>query len=247
MTDQNLVKKSSTVIKITQQQVLDYVRCPNYFYFKYLTKIPDKTGPTFHSLIKTIINYYFSALMDNKVPSDKEIKNRWDKMVEKYPLIISNDKLIMKGYGLLNLFIEYCYKNRVLIADIDSPYQINVSSNTILTGQTGAVRLNEGKLELFEIETSQKAPDQTLLNMSLKYTMQIYALRELSIAHPITNVRILHLSSGKEFTTYRTNKDFDRLTNTLNKITKAIRNEIYYPREDYMCPQCSFKTYCGFT
>mgnify|MGYP000709550451 CR=1 FL=1 len=47
--------------------------------------------------------------------------------------------------------------------------------------------------ELFEIETSQKAPDQTLLNMSLKYTMQIYALRELSIAHPITNVRVLHL------------------------------------------------------
>ena len=47
MTDQNPVKKSSTVMKITQQQVLDYVRCPNYFYFKYLTKIPDKPGQTF--------------------------------------------------------------------------------------------------------------------------------------------------------------------------------------------------------
>ena len=51
--------------------------------------------------------------MDNKVPSDKEIKNRWDKMIEKYPLIISNDKLIMKGYVLLNLFIEYFYNNYI--------------------------------------------------------------------------------------------------------------------------------------
>ena len=233
------------VLTLTEDNFLDYIKCPNYFYFKYMSKIPNSNTETYHSLLNKVIKAYCLRLFDGKVMTEKTMKKQWDKLIEEHPGLV-HPKRILDGWGILNLFNRYCQNNRVLIADMDTPYQINIKNNIILKGQTGIIRLENRQFELFVVDTSQKIPDQALLNMSLKFTLQAYALKELSPNHPINCIKIYHVKSGQEFTTYRTQKDFERLENSFRQVGKAIREKIFYAREDFMCGQCSYKNYCGF-
>jgi CRISPR/Cas system-associated exonuclease Cas4 (RecB family) len=240
-------KQHKPIIRLTQEAVQDYIKCPNFFKMKYATKLPSKDDLSYHDLLQNVINAYLAHLMDGKVMTMDKVKNKWDKLVDEHKV---SDRKILDGIGYFNVIHNYCKTNKVIIADMNTPYEITFKDNIIINGNIGTIRYNNNKFELFVIETSQKTPEQILLDMSLKYTFQIYALNDMKkndkIDFKISGVRIFHVKSGHEFTTYRTKKDFDRLEKTINAIGKAIRNDIFYPREDHMCPVCNFKNYCGY-
>ena len=176
-----------------------------------------------------------------------EAKRKWDKLAEEYPRTLTPKKII-EGVGIFTQVDNYCRSNRILIADMNSEYQMNFKNNIIVTGKIGALRyFDDNNLELFIIETSQKIPDKILVDMSLRYTMQLYAINKLTNNKlKINGLRIYHAKSGTEITSYRTQKDFVRLEKSIEAIGKAVRNEIFYPHEDYMCAQCKYKNYCGY-
>lgn len=232
------------VIKITDEAVGDYIKCPQFFYFKWTSKIGFKKSPTFHELVGMVIDIYLAKLMDQKIMTSTQLKRQWDKLIDKYPNVIT-EKRVLEGFGMINQLTRYCENNRVSILDIGSQYNINFKDNIILTGKIGAIRYNKNKLELFIVETSQKKPDQFLLDMSLKYTMQLYALKK-DISFEVAGLHVYHVKSGQEFFSTRSQKDFERLEKTIRKVGYAIREDIFYPREDFTCPTCPYKLYCGF-
>lgn len=232
-------------VVLTDKQIMDYIRCPNLFYIKYMSHIPIAEAMTMSELVGLVINCYFAKLMDGKLPSIAKAKKLWDRYCEEYPSVLS-DKKILEGFGLINLFDRYCFNNKLIIADFNSGFQVDFGGCVTVKGSFGAIRLNNDRLEFFFVETSQNKPNQQLLDMSLKYTLQCYAMNKLSGQHNKLNcIRVLHLKSGEEFTTYRTQKDFERLERTITNIGRCVREEIFYPREDYTCPQCKAKNYCG--
>lgn len=233
------------ILKLRDQEVLDYIKCPNYFYLKYMSKIPLDNFETYKSLVDQVITAYMYNLMNGKVMSYKAMKKMWDNLADENPTILT-DKKVLDGFGLINQVDRYCYDNKVIIADIDSPYQINFKGNIILTGKIGIIRYNGDKLELFIVDTSQKQPDPFLLDMSLKYTMQLYGIKETS-GYQLDGIHVYHVKSGREFYSMRSQKDFDRLKSLMENVGFAIRNEVFYPREDYLCSTCKFKVYCGYT
>lgn len=241
----NINETPPPLLKLTDAQILDYIKCPQYFMFRWKNKQLSSEQPTFHQLIKLIIDMYLSKLMDGKVMTMKQLKRQWDKLAEEYPLILT-EKRILDGIGIINMLDRYCYNNKVIIADINSPYHINLDTNIIVEGKIGPIRYNKNKLELFLIETSQKMPDDFLLNMSLKITAQMYAAEKF-LNCKLAGIHIYHIRSGKEYYFNKTNKDYDRLIKNIKNIGFAIRNDIYYPREDFLCSQCKYKLYCGYT
>jgi hypothetical protein len=235
----------NTVLKISDQQLIDYIKCPNYFYCKYYSKIPIRDNETFHSLLQKVISSYMLKLFEGKILTMDKAKKIWDKLVEENPDIFINDKKILDGIGYINALDNYCRTNRLMVLDTGVDYQLNFKNNLILSGKIGTIRYDNNKCELFVVETSQKQPEQILLSMSMKYTLQIYALHKLQKDLKINGIRIWHVKSGKEFFTYRTQKDFDRLEKIVSNVNKAIRNEIFYAREDYTCINCKYKNFCG--
>ena len=233
------------VLRLTEEQILDYIKCPNYFYLKYNSKIPFNNLPSFKDLIQKIIDAYMIKIFNGQLLSIDKVKKLWDKASEEYPNVLSS-KRVLDGIGIMTMLDRYCHNNKLLIADINSPYQINFSHNVIVTGNLGIIRLNDKQLELFVVETSQKKPEQILLDMSFKYTLQIYAINKMSPGVNINCLRVYHVKSNSEYTTYRTQKDYDRMEKIIAGVSKAIRNEIFYPREDFTCPQCVYKNYCGY-
>ena len=235
------------VVRLNDEQLLDYIKCPNFFNLRYLSRIPYQKPKTFHTLVNEIVEAYMIQLFNGKVMSMDKAKKLWDKQIDNYPVIVNTEKKVLEGMGLITQIDRYCKKNQVLVADVNTTYSMAFPGNAIIEGSTGIVRLNNKKFELFIPEFSQTKPDQTLLDMSLKYTLKIYILNKLSPDANITNLRVYHVKSGNEYTSYRSKKDFDRLEKTIATVAKAIRNEIFYPREDYTCPQCLYKNYCGYT
>lgn len=233
------------VLRITDKQLFDYIFCPNFFYFKYLSHIPNKKKKTTGEMVKEIINYYFAKLMQHKLPSIDTLKKKWDDLCNENAENMNN-KTVLEGFGLINLFDKYCKNTKLIVADFDSEYQLNFSSNIILTGNLGAIRLVNKTLELFVVETSQKTPDQRLLDMSLKYTLACLAAEKIYKGYELNYVNILHLKSGKEFKTYRNKTQKDRLEKSVINIAKSIREEIFFPRENYQCVQCTYKNFCGY-
>ena len=233
------------ILRISDEELFCYIKCPNLFYLKYLSRIPIPPQPTFGELVRSVIDGYFAKLLEQKLPTIDKAKKDWDKICEDYPKTIS-DKKVLEGFGLINLFDKYCFDNKLIVADFNTPYEIPVGGNVIITGNIGAIRIVGSKLELFSVETSQAVPNQNLLNMSLKHTLQCYAANKLYPKYDLNSVRILHLKSGQEFTTYRSKIQYDRLEKTIQNVSRAIREEIFFPREDFTCAQCRVKNYCGY-
>jgi hypothetical protein len=236
----------NNLLKITDRQLLDYIECPKFFYYKYCSKIPIKASESFHSLLQQVINAYMLKLFDGKILSMDKAKKIWDKLIDENPDVFINDKKIIDGVGYINALDNYCRTNRVMVLDTGVDYQLNFKNNLSLVGKIGTIRYDNNKCELFVVETSQKQPDQILLSRSIKYTLQIYALNKLQKDLKISGVKIWHVKSGKEFLTYRTQKDFDSLEETINSVNKAIRNKIFYPRQSYYCPDCKYKNFCPY-
>ena len=82
--------------------------------------------------------------------------------------------------------------------------------------------------------------------MSLRYTLACLAAEKIYKGYELNYVNILHLKSGKEFKTYRNKTQKDRLEKAVINIAKSIREEIFFPRENYQCAQCAYKNFCGY-
>ena len=101
------VNINEPVLHLTEDELLDYIKCPNLFYFKYRTKIPSVEKKTLGKLVREVINYYYMKLLDGRAPNIESIKRKWDSLCDADKDALS-DRQILEGYGLLKLFDKYC-------------------------------------------------------------------------------------------------------------------------------------------
>ena len=240
------VNINEPVLRLTENQLLDYIKCPNLFYFKYRTKIPIAEKKTMGELVRETINFYYTKLLEGRAPNIESIKRKWDSLCEAHKENIST-RQILEGYGLLKLFDRFCREKKLIVADFSSSYEIVFPGNILLSGNIGTIRLFDKKLELFMVDTSQKQPDGKLLDMSLKNTLRCYAAGKTFSGYELSYINVLHLKSLKEQRTYRSPIQYARLEKAVENIGRAIREDIYYPRENFECARCPYKNFCGYT
>ena len=234
------------VLHLTEDELLDYIKCPNLFYFKYRTKIPSVEKKTLGKLVREVINYYYMKLLDGRAPNIESIKRKWDSLCDADKDALSG-RQILEGYGLLKLFDKYCREKKLIVADFSSSYEIVFPGSIIVTGSIGAITLIGKKLELFVVETGSKHPEQRLLDMSIRNTIKCLAASRTFKGYELNCVNVLHLKSLTENRTYRSSIQYSRLEKAVQSIGRAIKEEIYYPRESFECARCPYKNFCGYS
>lgn len=234
---------SEDILKLTTKQFFDYIECPKLFYTKYVSKIPVFENQSLNSLVNKVVKIYFVNLFDGKILKMPELKDEWDKVCKQYKSQIKETTITDGIMHLYNL-TRWAETNMPIICDINTGYTL-VFGNTILVGNLGAIRCKDNKLELLVVEANRTSPNQDLVDQSMKYTLDIYAFNKI-YKQKLSFIRVLFTKNNKEIITYRTKKDFDRLKETINGVSKGIRNEIFYPRESFTCPSCLSKNYCLF-
>lgn len=233
------VKKEENVL--SEQQIYDYIDCPVKYAILHQDSIPVPEQVSMNILLHRVANAFCLSLLNGIVQDQAWLKKKWDMYARKYKHYL-NDKRVLMGMRELSAFWKYCQRTELQIVDVQSQFTIGFPSAKV-RGVLGAVALRNNKLELFIPDFSPKSPDQSILDLKLQYTMHCYAFRTL-YQRELSGIHIAHIHTGKEYYTYRKRDDYLRLETTVESVARAIRQRIYYPRENVLCPLCKIKDLC---
>ena len=235
------------VLELTTEQLEEYIKCPNRFYLRYVNSIKPKTHVSVKSILLSARDKLLYQILDGKYPDGNKYINDFVGECQQHKFLTTN-RAVLQGMRKLNIFHSWCVRNQLLLADMGTEFELPFpKDNAILKGQFGIIRYNDNKLELLGIDFSDRDPDQNLLDISIRYTLQAYAVKKLVPKYELYGIRVLSVRQDrlKEFQTFRTPLDYERLEDTVSMVIKAVRNEVYYPRESFECTQCPLKIYCG--
>ena len=238
----------SQIIKFTEKQLYEYIRCPAYYDLVNGKKIAPEQRPSITSLLEKIGNAFMLNLMNGTVLTQDQIKKRWDTVCEDNSDRINPNKC-MEGISLLMKMYLWAESEEIRIADIQTPYTITFKNMTNLnelidiSGEMSAIAFNKKEqCEFLILDFSNRFPDQNLLDMKLKYTLDCYGF--LKLYQKSIGVHIHHVKSGKDLFTYRIKDDFLRLNAAVTNIATSIKERLFYPRESVLCTNCELKNFC---
>lgn len=226
---------------LSEQQIYDYIDCPIKYAIMHQDKLPIPEHVTMGVLLTRIANAFCLSLLNGVVQEPAWLKKKWDMYARKYKRFMS-DKRILTGIQQLHSFWKYCQRTELQIVDIQTAFAIKFPSVEV-RGALGAIALKNKKLELFIPDFDPKVPDQTTLDLKLKYTMHCYAFRYI-YRRELSGIHIAHIKTGNDYYTTRTRDDYYRLETIVESVARAIRQRIYYPRENVLCPNCKIKDLC---
>ena len=235
------------VLEITTDQLVDYIQCPNRFYLRYINCIKPKTHISVKSILLSARDKLLYQILDGKYPDGNKFVNDFVKECQDNNFLSTN-RGVLHGMRKLMVFHQWCVRNQLLLADMGTEFELPFpKDNAILKGNFGIIRYVDKQLELLGVDFTDRDPDQSLLDISLRYTLQSYAVKKLVPKYELSCIRVLAVRQDrlKEFQTFRSPLDFERLEDTVSNVIKAIRNGIYYPRETFECGQCPVKIYCS--
>lgn len=232
---------------LSEQQLYDYIRCPVYYDMKYNRRIPLVEPVSMQMLLNKAGKFFYVNLMNGKVPRLSELKHKWDSICEKNTFFV-DAKRNLDGISQLTKLLRWAAAQKILVADVDSPYRIlykTADSFVELTGRIDAiVHLAQNYFEILVTDYSSRLPDQTLLDMKLKHTLDCFAFQTVYAPNALRGVRVHHVKTDRDFKLTRSATDFERLRTTVLRVAQSIHEKVFYPRESVLCSGCAAKDYC---
>lgn len=230
-------------MRITEQQLFDYMTCPVKYYLKYKSKIVVPEEVTVNKLLTQITKYFYNTVANGKLPSLKQMQNKLDSLCEANKDIITPKKSI-EMWGQVYNFYNWACDNKIAVIDTDTKYAITLGEH-IVEGTMSPIAITPNqKLELLLINFSTRVPDQIEIDTKTKYTLDMMAFNKANSDMQIDAIRIHLLKQNRDLYTTRNINDYERLNSTVNNIAKSIQNELYYPKETHMCTSCNYRNYC---
>ena len=238
----------SGIIPITEQQVQDYLSCPVYYDVKYNSKINVDKNPSMNKLLNQVVTSFCAAFMDGRLLRPYDLKRKWDMVCNANPDYINDDKAV-SGMKLLNQFYNWAAREKINIVDIGGAYTLRqpLDASTVLEYQGSygiIVVINKTQLEELNISFQNRIPDQSLLDLDLKTSLDSVGFYEV-YHHPLTGSRTHYIKGDKDFYTIR---DVPSEKKRVNKIIKnvylSIHNQLFYPHQNPLCINCTIKDFC---
>lgn len=231
-------------MKLTEQQLFDYIHCPAKYHIKYIMKIDIADPISLTKLLNTIARYFYLNLFNGKVPTYDELRKKWDSLCELYPSYMDNKK-VLAGWGQIIKFAQWAEREKLIVGDVETKYMFLVD-NIQFTGNIETITLKPNKdIELLTTSFSDKNLDKVDIDMKLKYTMDYVGFKTLYGVEP-NGIKIHSVKYDNDLFTNRTEPDIIRLKDTIVNVSKSIEQGIYYPRESSFCSSCTARQYCKY-
>lgn len=231
---------------ITEQQLFDYIMCPALYDVKHNKNIKIDEPISMTRLLSKVSKYFYTTLLNGSVPSSSDLKKKWDSICNQHPGYMDSKKNL-EGISLIMKLLQWASSEQIRVADIDSQYRLMFKTNigpVELVGTMGTIlAIPKERFELLITDFSSKVPDQTLVDMKLKYTIDSYAFQGV-YNRRVDGIKIHNVKNAKDFLTFRSEDDFSRLERTIANVAQCIKSNLYYPRESVMCSTCTTKDYC---
>lgn len=231
-------------MRLTEQQLFDYMYCPAKYDMKYNKKILIADDVNINQILGQVTKFFYMYVLNNKkTPTFNQLTNKFESLYKPYASVISEKKYTEALFQLRN-FYNWACSNMIAVIDSDVKYVIT-HKDIVLEGVMNPIAINKNKkLEFLIMNFSNKSLDQLEIDTKMKYTIDMLSFNDSNKDMKIIGTKIHHVKTGKDFITSRTEMDNDRFLSTLENVAKGIENNIYYPRETPLCSSCSYKHYC---
>lgn len=247
--------------KICIQELIDYAKCPMYYFFKY--KAPEyKTESVsliekYNDDVHKIIYYAFSRVQEGDSIDIKDVKSSWGRAWikdKRRSSIMFNESLSRKdsynelrkrGINSLLQFQKTFSLDPGFPIAINKPYEIQISKNLIITGNFELIRENNIKqIEVVTFKTDEHSNTKVVKDNDLRLMASSIAAEEYldgrKVYHVMYQVDKYNFTKHTEDTI---NKELFKYS--INNIFKAIYNKLYYLAPSNECYFCPYKDICS--
>jgi CRISPR/Cas system-associated exonuclease Cas4 (RecB family) len=260
-------------VEISIDEIYKYLDCPAKYKFKYKDGLnPEETKSVLYkeALHKTIYFFFFTA-MNGFVPTLAQMKDKWSNLWEeaagrrdimeellsvREPYIRKlkghrdpdMDKYRMAGFEMIYNFYNFNKDNPGNIIGVDMPYRVPIGDITV-TGNFELLReivdAADGKryIEIVDFKTNSDSIDPFLVKHDFNLTMASYAFRN-TFQGQEDRVKYHYLKTGRDIIVTKEEDDYNRMKSIVEGVVKGIENELFYPRQTFMCKSCNFKDVC---
>lgn len=233
--------------ELTEEELFDFIRCPIRYDAIRNKRIITGQEDSMPRYLEKVAHWFFLQLMNGVVPATSKLKQKWDKLCEQHSDYITPQKNLEGVDKLMKLF-RWAEDEQLVVGDTDIPYEYAIKDErgvVSFRGEIGTVAQalkRSPKPFLLYLDFGNKYPDQAMLDMKLKYTLDSYAIAELS--NKCLGIKIHHVKSGNDFYTMRQAQDYERMKKVVANVARSIQQKLYYPRENVMCANCDMENFC---
>lgn len=230
-------------MQIKEQELFEYIKCPlRYQIIKNGNTLNDTK--TFKGMCYEAINSYINAKHNGMKADANTLKRKWDSIAEAgVNSGILNPKKTLDGWGLIYRTYEYLNLYNIQFLDVNTSYSIEFSGTGVcLTGVLNPLIDKGTHIEVFVPCFDKQIPDRLDIDSKLKHTIDAYAIKTMFGKEAIFNYYIP--AQGRTIQTLRSTKDFQRLESIVKAVGDAIKANIIYPRETFMCSSCITRHIC---
>lgn len=230
------------MVTISEKQIFQYIKCPILYDIQYNKSLDVSASLTIKNQLKSLIDYFLFQLYDGKIPSMNDLKKKWDILMKE--IGSADPKKAIEGLGTLINIYNWAHKNKLTVVDINSKYTKRFGEYEV-EGAIGPIISINNKLHYLVMDTTRKITNETLVDLNLKYTLDIYAFEHL-YNKKIESIIVYNSKHNKEFVFFKNEEDFKRLETSITNVCKAIDTNIYYPNSTVLCESCIGNSLCRF-
>ena len=250
---------------ITIQEIIDYSKCPMYYFFKYKNKdlkteyinLIEKYDIDIHKALY----YSFTRVQEGSPIRIEDLKAAWGrawvKDKRKSELIFTDTLLNKDTYnerrrkGLTSLitFHKNFNKNPGFPVIINKKYNLKISNNLTLIGSHEVIREMKDEMDKNYIEVCTfKTDEHTNNKINKQFDLKLIG-SALAIKEEIQNVDFKYMMYHVDKNNFYYMNDLDMKRNifntTITNIYKAIYNKLYYICPSEKCMYCTYRELCA--
>lgn len=245
-------------MRITIQQIKDYIRCPLYYKFVHVNSLPltDTLNDFYKEYLKLSIYFYYFSVIENKTKSFDSILRKWEslwfssQMVGKFISEALNKKSNEAVIILGNVYKKIRAENITPIA-VNFTYEaiFEGADNIHITGNIDLIRILHDKTRRREthivfFSLARNYLDEFLVKGDIPLSIASYGFRS-NFKEQEDKIIINNILCKDDNIAIRSGADYHRAEKAVRNICRGIEEKIFYPVSNKLiCSNCQFKLFC---
>lgn len=248
-------------IRISIKEVLDFCWCPKYYELKHRTQNEYNLKEAYDNTLHKVFYAYLLALQNDTLTKGIDfLKYRWGKEWIKQktnseilitPSSSKRDTHNSKRKAGIDAIITFdkLISTPQYPVIINKDYELKITDNIILTGIWEYVReIEVGGENIFQVMKFRVENNRFQMTNLMDHDLELTAaslafMKTFNVSEPPQLV-YMDIYKKKLVTSYRTQKDYDLLKQTVISVVKCIKHDIKCISPDKRCYHCEYRDMC---
>ena len=241
-------------MEITTKELYQFKQCPLKFKFNTIHRVEELNEEEgLEAAMQSTINYFYYQIQDGYLMSMDELKRKfssiWYKSTNIYDITINSKQAMRKQEIKAIAMLQNLHREQQLnpdtVVSMNLDFRVPVSKDPLLfiKGNIPIIRSTPAGDEIINYKYSNSKYNLFRMRTDMNITLQAMAYQSM-FKKEVYSICVHNLKTNEKSYTHRKREDFQRLYKSVKGLTTTMSQDLYYPRESFMCDTCTSKKYC---